>query len=339
MKKYITNNTIIPSIYLIDPQRTRYVFKELRENCDISQKEFADEIGVDIKTVQGWEQGRGTPSKQMLKKICEISGLTIQDILLPDAPKMEIVPKEKRRVKYTAKSVGEYLENILRSEGITIKDAAEVFGTVEYTVEKWIEDKGTALREWNINALPRLACFAGVSLDELVEGIYPDDLNPAKSLGLERFVSPEGNAFNLLTNSKEDKLEFCKFIEGMHRFMKQIEAYINETDELNLNELEYLFGIYVINYEFIFKELSTTLLISDDRIIRILEPEEIRNFIEYLKTSDSPMVMDVSTIAKLLYLDFMNQIQDKKLRKGSYYDKIKGIKCSSDSYNILFFGI
>ncbi len=41
---------------------TNQDIKEIRNNLNLSQKTFADLMGVSIKTIEAWESGKNTPS-------------------------------------------------------------------------------------------------------------------------------------------------------------------------------------------------------------------------------------------------------------------------------------
>ncbi|MCI6237951.1 MAG: helix-turn-helix domain-containing protein [Lachnospiraceae bacterium] len=45
--------------------------KEVRYKCLLSQKDFADAIGVAFSTVNRWENGKTVPNYRALKKISE----------------------------------------------------------------------------------------------------------------------------------------------------------------------------------------------------------------------------------------------------------------------------
>lgn len=45
--------------------------KKIRQQCLLSQKDFADELGVSFSTVNRWENGKTVPNYKDLKKISE----------------------------------------------------------------------------------------------------------------------------------------------------------------------------------------------------------------------------------------------------------------------------
>ena len=55
--------------------------KLLRKSKNISQKQLAEKLGVDQRTVSAWETGICEPSFTMLAKICEIFNETFDGIL------------------------------------------------------------------------------------------------------------------------------------------------------------------------------------------------------------------------------------------------------------------
>ena len=49
------------------------LIKDLREKLDLTQEQFASEVGVTFSTVNRWENGRGTPSPLAMRRINELS--------------------------------------------------------------------------------------------------------------------------------------------------------------------------------------------------------------------------------------------------------------------------
>lgn len=55
--------------------------KSLRKSKGLTQKELADKVGVDQRTISAWEKGICEPGFQMLAHLCEIFGETFDSIL------------------------------------------------------------------------------------------------------------------------------------------------------------------------------------------------------------------------------------------------------------------
>lgn len=58
--------------------------KQIRKSCFLSQKEFAEEVGVSFCTVNRWETGKALPNYQTLKKLdsfCKQRGIQFE---MPD---------------------------------------------------------------------------------------------------------------------------------------------------------------------------------------------------------------------------------------------------------------
>ncbi len=55
--------------------------KTLRKSKGMTQKELADKVGVDQRTISAWEKGVCEPGFQMLAHLCEIFGETFDSIL------------------------------------------------------------------------------------------------------------------------------------------------------------------------------------------------------------------------------------------------------------------
>lgn len=55
-----------------------------RINAGLTQREFAQEIGVNLSTITNWEGGKTEPNVSQLRKISEISGIPMDFIFVPD---------------------------------------------------------------------------------------------------------------------------------------------------------------------------------------------------------------------------------------------------------------
>lgn len=55
-----------------------------RANANMTQSQFAEALGVDRGTVYNWENGKGTPSATLLRKISELSKIPMDYIFVPD---------------------------------------------------------------------------------------------------------------------------------------------------------------------------------------------------------------------------------------------------------------
>lgn len=57
------------------------ICKELREERGLTQKEFADKLGLDQSTVSLWENGKTQPRTKLLVKIARILGCTVEELV------------------------------------------------------------------------------------------------------------------------------------------------------------------------------------------------------------------------------------------------------------------
>lgn len=54
---------------------------ELRKTQGITQKQLAEKIGISDKTVSKWENGNGIPDTGLLLPLCEILGISVNELL------------------------------------------------------------------------------------------------------------------------------------------------------------------------------------------------------------------------------------------------------------------
>jgi len=57
------------------------LISKLRKEKGLSQQNLADQLGVSPKTISKWECGNGLPDVAILKKVSEVLGITIEELL------------------------------------------------------------------------------------------------------------------------------------------------------------------------------------------------------------------------------------------------------------------
>lgn len=55
--------------------------KTLRKEKKLTQSEFATKLGVTDKSISNWENGKNMPDLSLFKPLCEILGITINDLI------------------------------------------------------------------------------------------------------------------------------------------------------------------------------------------------------------------------------------------------------------------
>ncbi len=55
--------------------------KSARKYCNFTQKEVAIKLGVVESCYANWEQGRTEPSIEMLRKLCDILNITLNELV------------------------------------------------------------------------------------------------------------------------------------------------------------------------------------------------------------------------------------------------------------------
>ena len=57
------------------------MLKDIIKYKGLKQRYLADKIGVSVVTMSNWANGKSSPSKENLKKLCDILDVSQQDIL------------------------------------------------------------------------------------------------------------------------------------------------------------------------------------------------------------------------------------------------------------------
>ena len=75
---------------------------ELRKEKNMTQQELADKIGVTDRAISKWENGRGMPDLSLMKPLCEILGITLNELISGERiEKKEIQKKSEENILKT----------------------------------------------------------------------------------------------------------------------------------------------------------------------------------------------------------------------------------------------
>lgn len=55
--------------------------KQIRKDCELTQKQVAEKLGVVESCYANWEQGRTEPNIEMLRKLCKIFQVQIDELI------------------------------------------------------------------------------------------------------------------------------------------------------------------------------------------------------------------------------------------------------------------
>jgi len=62
----------------------RLSLRAARVNAGLTQESLATRIGVSKTTINSWESGKTSPDVKHLRMVCEITGIPMDYIFLPD---------------------------------------------------------------------------------------------------------------------------------------------------------------------------------------------------------------------------------------------------------------
>ena len=93
---------------------------ECRKNKNMTQTELAEKLGVTDKSIGNWENGRNMPDLSLFKTLCEILGITINDLLSG-----EKISKDKYQEKFE-----ENIVNTIDYSNKKIKKYSHVIGLI-----------------------------------------------------------------------------------------------------------------------------------------------------------------------------------------------------------------
>ncbi len=78
----------------MDQEKIGRFIASCRKECDLTQEQVAEKLGVSNKTVSRWENGNGFPDVSLLQPLCELLNISVNELLLG-----EKIPEDNYRKK------------------------------------------------------------------------------------------------------------------------------------------------------------------------------------------------------------------------------------------------
>lgn len=103
----------------MDIVKIGYFIRECRKNKNLTQKQLADKLYVEPKTISKWETGKGLPDVSIMKNLCNKLGISLSELFIGDYIKEEsndlLIEKliidelKKEKIQNKKKLIGEIL--------------------------------------------------------------------------------------------------------------------------------------------------------------------------------------------------------------------------------------
>ena len=65
----------------MDQLKTGMFISELRKEKSLTQAQLAEKLGITDRAVSKWETGRSLPDAAIMLELCEILGITVNELL------------------------------------------------------------------------------------------------------------------------------------------------------------------------------------------------------------------------------------------------------------------
>lgn len=78
----------------MDQEKIGKFIAACRKECNLTQEQVAEKLGVSNKTVSRWENGNGFPDVSLLQPLCELLNISVNELLLG-----EKIPENNYRKK------------------------------------------------------------------------------------------------------------------------------------------------------------------------------------------------------------------------------------------------
>lgn len=149
----------------------------LRDEYGISSKELAERTGIAFKTILSYESGLSLPSQDIVEKIANVYGLSV-DAMLSRGVRMQEPPIQKNNPIFKART----------DAGLTVARLAECLGVARQHIQMWERNQ----HKPQTQTIKKIAAICNVAPDKLAADVLASYLK----------AHPEKNPNKVCKNDK-----------------------------------------------------------------------------------------------------------------------------------------
>lgn len=271
---------------------------ELRKEKNLTQQTLADKLGVSDKTISKWENGRGMPDLSLMKPLCNVLGITINELLSGERlDKKDYQEKLEENILNTINYTGLKLKRINKIFKIVIGTTVIIIGLFVamfcIDIRRMNQNKPVVFSNWGYEYSPVIDLHEE-EIEIAIKNylIKKSDNEPKYHESEKGFVSFR----TYLIEEKEKNLHY-----NIYAWVQEEKYYLED------NEIKQETGSS-IPYKFEVKYIDNEYIVTDSRIPRdgSLYAEDMKNIFPYRVRKD---MKDSYTdgIIKRLKLDIKEQ--------------------------------
>lgn len=264
---------------------------ELRKEKDMTQQSLADKLGVSDKTISKWENGRGMPDLSLMKPLCNVLGITINELLSGEKlDKKDYQEKLEENILNTINYTGSKLKRTNKIFKIVIGTTVILIGLFAtmfcIDVRRMNQNKPVVFSTWGYDYSPAIE----IPETEIYQAIkkYLVEKGDSESLNSEKtFVSMR--VYLLEEKVKDEKYFIYAWVNNA--------KYYLEDNELKKDSAS------SIPYKFVIEKNNDGLYVSDSRTprdgsyydddMKNIFPRSVRNDMETIYTDGTSTRLDL----------------------------------------------
>lgn len=227
----------------------KFILK-LRKEKNLTQQELANKLGVTDKAISKWENGRGMPDLSLLKPLCDVFGISINDLLSGEISNEDVIIKDENIINVIDYSVNKHKKEVKKFRIIIFGIVLIVFMFL-IDINRMRHNKPVIFSTWGYSYYPAI----DISEDE----IY---------LAIKEYLVNMGDNEISYHNGQKTFVSMRVYLLEERDNLYNVYAWVNSGKYyLENNEIKQD-SCFSIPYKFIVKKEDNKFIVSDFRIPR-----------------------------------------------------------------------
>lgn len=274
---------------------------ELRKEKDMTQQELANKLGVSDKTISKWENGRGMPDLSLMKPLCDILEISINELLTGERlDKKDYQEKLEENILNTINYTGSKLKRTNKIFKIVIGTTVIIIGLFAtmfcVDVRRMNQNKPVVFSTWGYEYSPAIE-IPETEIYQTIKEYLVEKGNSESLNGEKTFVS-------MRVYLLEEKVKDAKYF--IYAWVNDAKYYL-EDSELKKDSAS------SIPYKFVIEKNNNELYVSDSRTprdgsyyeddMKNIFPRSVRNDMEsiYSDGTSKKLELELEEQAKLYF--------------------------------------